>query len=140
VILRFNFEELSALRAGAEGFLRGGDPSSSAVLAPTAERVRVEALAAMLDGDLSLGSLAEARWIRGAVEAIVQWFKSGMDARVLTAHPADEVAVAYYFDYAHALTVANRVSRIEDEMSAMVELITGEPPTPESAREIRFPD
>jgi hypothetical protein len=48
--------------------------------------------------------------------------------------------VAAYFDFAHALTVSNRVQEMAGEMEALIELVTGEPPDPRAARSFRFPD
>ena len=73
MILHFNYEELTALRAGAEAFLdREGDVGGG-VLAPPEERARVQALLPMLQGDLSLSTstLEELRAVKTAVDAVV---------------------------------------------------------------------
>ena len=63
-----------------------------------------------------------------------------MEAAVVAAHPADESAVSAYFEFAHALAVSRRLSEMEGEMMALIELVTGEPVTAESVRGFHFPD
>ncbi len=140
MILQFNFEELTALKAGANGLLREGAPEGVSVLAPPEERARVESLVSRLDGDVSLESLSEVQEVRGAIDAIVAWLRQEMESNILITHAADESAVAAYFDFAHAFTVQHRVSEMAREMSALIELMTGAPPTAETARDIHFAD
>jgi len=140
VILQFNYEELTALKAGASGLLQEGEPVGAVVLAPPERRARVEALVAMLDGSLSLESLAEVHEVQVAVESIVGWLRHEMESAILTTHAADESAVAAYFDFAHAFTVSHRVTEMASEMTALIELMTGAPPTVDSSRNIHFPD
>lgn len=141
MILHVNYEEVRALRSGARTLL-GRDPgtSSAPVLAPPESRARVEDLERRLAGDLSLGSLEEVRNVGVAVEAIVEFLRAEMEAAVLATHAAGEEAVAAYFDFAHALTVSNRLDEISAEMRALIELVTGHPPDAETARSFRFPD
>ena len=54
VILHFSYEELRALRTGADAFLEGEGSAAGGVLAPPERRARVEALLPLLRGDLSL--------------------------------------------------------------------------------------
>lgn len=141
MILRVNYEEIQALRAGARMFLaQAGSVGRGAVLAPTESRARVEALVARLEGDLSLGTLEELRKVQTGVAAIVESLRVEMESAVLAAHPADEAAVAAYFDFAHGLAVASRLREMAEEMEALIELVTGEAPSLESARSFRFPD
>ena len=72
MILHFNYEELTALRSGARVFLEREEPGRGVVLAPAAERDRVEALLPKLDGDISLSTLAEVRSVEAAVRVIVE--------------------------------------------------------------------
>jgi hypothetical protein len=140
VILYFSFEELRALKAGADVFLIEDGPSSAAVLAPSEKKERVEALLQMLVGDLSVSTLQELRGVQMAIHAIVECLRVEMEAVVVATHAADEGAVGAYFDFAHALIVSHRIDEMASEMSAMIELVTGELPTHGSARDFRFPD
>jgi hypothetical protein len=141
VILHINYEELQALRAGARAYLsHGGVVSDGAVLAPPEGRARVEALVAHLEGDISVETLDELRKAQAGVAAIVEQLRVEMQSAVLATHAADESAVSAYFDFAHGLTVAHRLDEMAGEMAAMIELVTGESPSIESARSFKFPD
>lgn len=140
MILRFNFEELTALRSGARVFLDREEDRGGAVLAPSEERVRVAALLEELDGDMSLSTLAEVRAVEGAVSAIVRSLRVEMETVVLATHVADENAVAAYFDFAHGFTVEHRLSEMASEMEALIELVTGAPATERAVSEFQFPD
>lgn len=140
MILHFNYEEVQALKAGARAYLGDEVVSPAAVLAPSETRAQVEALVPRLLGDLSLSTLAELRVVQCAVDAVVESLRVQMESMVLEAHAADEDAVSAYFDFAHGLTVCYRIDEIAAEMEAMVELVTGQPPTEEVARTFRFPD
>lgn len=140
MILQFNYEELTALKAGADGLLREGEPDGGGVLAPPAHRARVEALVGRLEGDISLDTLAEVLDVQAAVGSIVAWLRHEMESAVIATHPADESAVAAYFDFAHAFTVSHRLAEMAHEMSALIELMTGAAPTAEVSADIRFPD
>jgi hypothetical protein len=63
-----------------------------------------------------------------------------METTVVTTHAADEGAVAAYFDFAHGFTVAHRLRELAAEMEALIELVTGSPPTSDAVRSFRFPD
>ena len=140
MILRCNYEEVRALKSGARSLLHGDVGISATVLAPSESRARVEALLPRLDGDLSLTTLQEARSAAMAVHAIVESLRAEMEAVVLATHAADEGAVAAYFDFAHALTVSNRLQEMAAEMEALIELVTGEAPNEAAVRSFRFPD
>jgi hypothetical protein len=141
VILHFNYEEMQALRAGARAYLgREGGATTSAVLAPSETRVHVEALLPQLAGDLSLSTLAELRAVQGAVRAVVEGLRVQMESMVLATHAADEDAVSAYFDFAHSFTVLHRIDEIAAEMEALIELVTGDTPSPDAARTFQFPD
>lgn len=140
MILRCNYEEVRALKSGARSLLNGEAGISAMVLAPSQSRARVEALLPQLDGDLSLTTLQQARSATMAVHAIVESLRAEMEAVVVATHAADESAVAAYFDFAHALTVANRLQEMVSEMEALIEVVTGEPIDAEAARSFRFPD
>jgi hypothetical protein len=139
MILHCTYEELSALKAGGERVL-SEDSLNGVVIAPPEVLADVEALLPRLTGDLSVTTLAEQHRIARAVTFIVAELKQSMDLLVLENHPAAELAVHAYFEYAHALTVQDRVQRIGAEMTALVEVISGRPPTAEAARQFTFPD
>lgn len=138
MILRCTFEELSALRGGAESALRASQ--GGGVAAPPEALASVEALLPRLEGDLSLRSLAEQRAVQMAVMLVLRHLHERLDRLILEQYVGAEDAVNAYFDYANVLTVHARVVDLGAEMVAMVELMTGGPPTPESAREVSFPD
>jgi deoxycytidylate deaminase len=140
VILHFNYEELTALKAGAQVFLDRESPADGSVLAPPESRARVEALVPMLDGDLSLSNLEELRQVKAAVDSIVQCLRVEMETTVVTTHAADEIAVSAYFDFAHGFTVSHRIGEMAAEMEALIELVTGGEATTETARTFHFPD
>lgn len=140
MILHCTFEELSAVSAGAERVLAEAGSGTTLVVAPPEVVADVEALLPRLNGDLSLTTLAEQQSIARAVTYIVAELKQRMDASVLDEHAASEFAVGAYFDYAHALTVQDRVVRLGAEMSAIIEVMTGRAPTAETTRTFEFPD
>lgn len=140
MILHFNYEELAALRSGAEALLESDAADASSVLAPSETRARVEALLTLLDGDVSLSTLQALRDVQAAVNAIVEGLRVEMESTVVTTHAAHEGAVAAYFDFAHGFTVAHRIREIASEMEALIELVTGEAPTLETTRTFQFPD
>jgi len=140
VILHCTFEELAALSAGAERVLAEANGAGVAVAAPPEIVSDLEALGPRLIGDLSINTLAEARSIARALMYVLGDLKARMDSFILTENPAGERTVQAYFEYAHVLTVEDRLRRIGDQMAALIELMTGEPPTEQSARSIAFPD
>lgn len=140
MILHVNYEEIRALRSGGRSFLDGESELPSYVLAPPESRARVEALLPLLEGDISVGTLAELRGVAMAVEAIVEQLRVEMESVVLATHAADELAVAAYFDFAHGLTVARRLREMASEMEALIEVVTGHPVDSEAMASFRFPD
>lgn len=140
MILRCNFEELRALRAGARAFLGLEPEAARGVAAPPASRAHVEALVPHLVGDLELETLAAQRVTEAGLRAIVDHLRVEMEQLVAARHPADEVAVAAYFDFAHAYSVLARVEETGREMAALIELVTGSPPTKANALTFTFPD
>lgn len=140
MIFRCNFEELNALRLGAQAILGEYLPEEAAVAAPPEERECVANVLPRLGGDLSIGTLSEHRALRMAIKAIVERLRVEMELTVAATHPADEGAVAAYFDFAHAFSVLSRLDEIGREMEALIELVTGAPPSDDVAREFVFPD
>ena len=140
MIVHCNFEELTALKAGASQVLEGYAPEHGAIAAPPEERERVAALMPRLDGDFSVTTLTAQRSLLHAVTIIVEILRAEMESMVATNHPAHEVAVSAYFDFAHAFSVQARLYEVGLEMEALVELVTGGPVTDELARDFVFPD
>lgn len=140
MILRCTFEELGALKQGANVLLSEGPGDRSLVAAPPEGWEQVQALLPRLSGDLAMETLADQRRVLEGVAAIVARLKDEMDLSVLASHPADESAVSSYFVYAHALAVLDRVVQLGDEMEALIEVVTGAPATPHVAATFRFPD
>lgn len=140
MILRCTFEELSALTAGAKRTLAVGAEVGARVAAPPQALTDVEALLSRLTGDLSVPNYADQESLERAVDFILDRLRERMDQHVLSEYPGAEAAVVAFFDYAHVLTVRERLHRMGQEMAAMIELMTGQAPTPASARHINFPD
>ena len=140
MIVHCNFEELTALKAGACQVLEGYAPEHGMIAAPPEERERVAALLPRLDGDFSVTTLAEQRSLLHGVAIIVEMLRVEMVTMVATNHPAHEVAVSAYFDFAHAFSVQTRLYEVGYEMEALVELVNGGSVTDELARDFAFPD
>lgn len=140
MILHCNYEEIRALRSGGRSLLEGEAEASSAVLAPSEQRARVEALLVRLDGDLSVTTYQDLSTVALGVDVILEFLRAEMEAVVLATHAADETAVAAYFDFAHVLTVSHRLHEMASEMRALIEVVTGRPVDRESANTFRFPD
>ncbi len=140
MILGCNYEEVSALSHGARTLIGGGLEDRSAVVAPPASIAAVEAFIARLEGDMSIGSLSEQRRAEMAVGAIVDCLRAEMETVVAVTHPADEGAVAAYFEFAHAFSVLTRLRDMGREMAALIELVTGQRPTQLVADTFAFPD
>ncbi len=141
MILHCNYEELRALRHGARTFLGAHEGEACApVAAPPRARAGVEAIMPRLVGDMDIQSLAEQRNVRSAIGSIVSCLRAEMETAVLATHPAQEAAVAAYFDFAHALTVQERLDEMGQEMEALIELVTGASADDDTARTFVFPD
>ena len=140
MILHCTYEELTALSAGSERVLAEAGSAAAVVIAPPEVIADVEALLPRLGGDLSITTLAEQQSVARAVTFIVAETKQRMDALILEMHPADEYTVQAYFDYAHALSVQDRVVRLGAEMQAIIQVVTGAAPTAKVAREFTIPD
>lgn len=140
MILHCTYEELAALSAGGERVLAEAGSGVSVVVAPPEVIADVEALLPRLSGDLSVTTIADQQAIARAVTFIVAELKQRLDVQVLETHPADEYAVGAYFDYAHALSVQERVARLGAEMHAIAGLVNGSAVTPEIIRGFTIPD
>jgi hypothetical protein len=140
MILYCNFEEVTALAAASARALDRAGAGHHPIVAPPELIADLELLAARANGDISITTLDEQRALFRAVDHLLDEARGTMDDAVLEMHAADENAVAAYFEYAHLLAVFARVKRMGDEMRAVIELLTGEPPSAESQREFTFPD
>jgi hypothetical protein len=138
VIVTLDYEELSSLRDGAELALEPA-PLGGAVAAPTAGQAQLESIRSA-EGDLSLTTLAEQQRVQRALERILDAARERMDVLVLAQYVGSDDAVNAYFDYARVLTVLERVRVAGRRMSAIIELVTGHPPTPASSVDVNFPD
>lgn len=136
MILHCSFEELSTLNASSQRVLAEADKGG--VAAPPDVLPDLEALIPRLTGDLGLDTLAEQQRIERAIEHVLEDARDRMEFLVLEQYPAAESAVQAYFDFAHLLTVHERIVRIGHEMRALIELMTGEPPSEETAGSISF--
>jgi len=138
MILHCSFEELSALDAAVERVLEAA--AGGGVAAPPEVLPDIEALAPRLDGDLSLDTLEEQSSVQRAIEFLLAEARDRTDAFILDETPSAESAIRSYFEYAHVLTVFDRVRRIGHEMRSIIELMTGRPPNDETAASISFED
>lgn len=137
MILHCSFEEIQALKSGAERILAHAD-ENAAVAAPSEAVAGVEALLEQLTTGIEVTTLAEQRRVRLGVALIRQTQLDQMDDAIREMHPASEEAVTGYFDYAHTVTVLRRLEVIGHEMTAIIEVITGAPVTEESAASVSF--
>jgi hypothetical protein len=141
MILYCNFEELTAISAAAERILQQSDAGGiEPVMAPPELVADIEALTGRDIGDMSITTLGQQRSVHRAMEHLLSEARRTMDHFVLQLHAADEQAVASYFEYAHILTVLERVRLIGEQMRAVIELVTGQAPTPDDLYEFTFPD
>jgi hypothetical protein len=125
VILHCNFEELRALTSASELIAAEADDRPGGVIAHAHEVAAVERLAPRLTGDLSIETLDDQRGVQLAVSFICSDLHRRLDLRLVDATPADEEAVATYFDYGHARAVLYRLELMGAEMEAIAELISG---------------
>ena len=98
MIVTCSYEELAALRAGAEAMLHA-PPDTRAPDAPDPTRTALESLLDRLAGDLSLSTLADQMAVEHAVRAVVGHLRSEMEVCVVSGHPAAEASVAAYFEF-----------------------------------------
>ena len=138
MILQCTFEELSVMSAAAERVLAAA--GAGGVAAPPQVMTDIEALAPRLTGDIGVESLAEVNAIQRAARFLLNDARDRTDALILQQYPAAEAAVVSYFEYAHILTFLDRTNRISAQMTALIELMTGAPPTEDTARQLSFPD
>jgi hypothetical protein len=139
MILHCTYEELTALGATAGRVVSAAEDGAH-VAAPTQALADVASLQPRLHGDLSIATLEEQRSVERAVEYLLEELRVRMNDYILSQHVGSEDSINAYFDYAHVHTLRERVRGIGREMAVMIELMTGEPPTAESARSVTFSD
>lgn len=137
MILRVSYEEATAVNSAAERVLSSA--GGVAVLAPP-EVVEDLELLLPFPGDVSVTTLACQERLLAAVEYVLEHLKRRMDAFITEQYVGSDDSVNAYFDYAYVLTIRDRLRNIGREMRAMIEVMTGGPPTPEAAEAIEFPD
>lgn len=139
MILHCTYEELTALGATAGRVVSAADDGAR-VAAPPQALADVASLQPRLHGDLSIASLEEQRSVERAVEYLLDELRERMNGFILSQHVGSEDSINAYFDYAHVYGLRERVRSLGREMAVMIELMTGEAPTAESARFVTFPD
>ncbi|HSH45750.1 MAG TPA: hypothetical protein VK966_07835 [Longimicrobiales bacterium] len=137
MILRISYEEATAVNSAAERVLSSA--GGVAVLAPPEVMESLEVLLP-IPGDISVNTLARQERLLGAVEYVLDHLKRRMDAFILEQYVGSDDSVNAYFDYANVLTVREKLVHAGREMRAMIEVMTGESPDPDTARTIEFPD
>jgi hypothetical protein len=140
MILYLSFEELAALGSSAEQVLVASAASSHGIAAPPQLLAEVEQFSHRLTGDIALASLEDQRSTQHVVKHLLMLAHARMDEAVVMQHAAAETAVAAYFEYAHILSVHNRLEAMGDEMVAIIQLMTGEDPDSETGRRFSFPE
>jgi hypothetical protein len=137
MILKISFEEMTVLNSATERLLSSQD--GGGIAAPP------EVLAALesqlpLGGDVSVLTLSEQRSLVRALDYVLDHLKRRMDALIVDLYVGADDTVNAYFDYANVLTLRARLDPIGREMEAIIELMTGAPPTRETAEQVTFPD
>jgi len=137
MILHCAYEELMAIDTGIERILEAG---RGGVAAPPDVLPDLESLAPRLTGDLSIDTLEDQVSVQRALEFLLAEARGRTDEFILDESPAAESAIRSYFEYAHVLVVLDRIRLMGNEMRALIELMTGQPPTDEAARRFAFDD
>lgn len=121
MILHCNFEELRALASASETIVADPHPGAGT---PNGAAM-VEQLLPRLNADLSIDTLLDQRRVAAAVRFVCGDLQRRLDERIIESSPADEDAVALYFDYGHSRTVLHRLELMGAEMEAIADLIGG---------------
>ena len=138
MILHCNFEELRALTAASEMIVGDAHGHPGAVAAPPEALVMVEQLLPRLTGDVSIETLDDQRRVQKAVSFICSELHHRLDEQIIDTNPANEDAIALYFDYGHSRTVLHRLDQMGAEMEAIIDLIHGG--SAAAAGSVTFPD
>jgi hypothetical protein len=137
MILRLSFEEMTALSSATERLLTS--PDGGGVAAPPEVMAELEACLP-LEGDMSVLTLGQQRRLVRAFDYVLDHLKRRMDALIVELYVGADDAVNAYFDYANVLSTRAKLDPIGAEMVALIELMTGSSPTPETAERVTFPD
>jgi hypothetical protein len=137
MILRMSFEEVTALNAATERLL--SSPDGGGVAAPPEVLAELEAHLPVR-GDISILTLAQQRRLGRGLDFLLEHLKRRMDALIVELYVGADDTINAYFDYANVLSMRSRLDPIEREMVALIELMTGSPPTAETAEQVAFPD
>ena len=139
MILHCTYEELTALGATASRIVSAAE-GNARLSAPPEALADVASLQPRLHGDLSIATLEDQRAVERAVEYVLEELRDRMNEFILLQHVGSEDSVNAYFDYAHVYALRDRVRSVGREMVAMIELMTGAPPTLETSRSVTFED
>lgn len=139
MILHCAYEELTALSAVA-GRVVSAAEDGARVSAPPQALADVLSLQPRLRGDISVSTLEEQRSVERAVDYLLDELRERMNHFIVTQYVGSEDSVNAYFDYAHVFGLRDRVRAVGREMAVMIELMTGEAPTAETARSVTFAD
>lgn len=139
MILKCSFEELTSLTSGAEHVLERWS-AGGRVAAPPEMVAQIESLLQRLDGDLTVETLSDQQRLERTTSYLLDFLRERMDALVLEQYVGAEDAVHAYFEYANVLAFLDRLRALGREMELLIEVMTGEPPTPETAATVSFPD
>lgn len=140
MILTISYEELQALHSGAHNLLDDRSSAVGTLPVPRETLVQVALLEEELGSYMSIDTLEEQQRIRSAVQAVCDRLHSQMEEAVLESHPADEEAVAQYFNYAHCFGVLGRVDEIGAQLEAMRSVMRGDDSDLTSRAESRYGD
>lgn len=136
MILRLSFEEVTALNSAAARMLSA--PGDGGVLAPPEAIAELESRLPV-EGDLSVLTMAEQARLLRALDLVLGHLKRRMDAIIVEQYVGSDDSVNAYFDYANVLGMRAKLLGMGEEMTAIIELITGEA-TGESVDGLTFPD
>lgn len=137
MILKMTFEEVTALNSATERLL--SSPGGGGVAAPPEVLMELEPHLP-LEGDVSVMTLGQQRRLAVAFDCLLDHLRHRMDALIVELYVGADDAVNAYFDYANVLSLRARLDPIGREMVALIELMTGGPPTAEVAEQVTFPD
>ncbi len=137
MILKMSFEEVSALNSATERLLSSTE--GGGVAAPPEILMELESQLPLY-GDVSVTTLGQQQRLARALDYVLEHLRQRMDALIVELYVGADDTVNAYFDYANVLSLRARLDPIGREMVALIELMTGAPPTPEIAGQVTFPD